>query len=604
MITITEELTIDVTRRNRLQALVAKQYDKQTRFIQVRLTNRDKSLTVDSGATVTINARRRDKATKSFAGTVNDDGTVTVPITYWMLELDGTVKCDISIFENNAMLTSTLFELKVEEAVSDGAEISGDENYGILLALISEANAARDAANSAAAGVSAAVDEALIQAKASGAFDGADGKSAYQSYLDNGGRLSEKDWLASFVHMIPEFANSIDECTDKSKLYVLPDGYIYAYIKTVPKVTYETHQNKQWDSSGTLKNASGLDAKNTNVIPVNSGDQFIYTGNGQYVASVYWLNSSVVTSSNILSIETYGRSGVPATVTLTAPSGARYAMFMSWEYANPGPVLEVTPLTGSYKWASTGHAFVPADYEDRIVALEDEVGELKSGIKDSVLAKKKIIYDGDSIAESRSNNGGGYAKLIAGLVGGFYVNQAVGGAYLRSTAVSGRHSVVDNLANLPKDGDLYCFEGGINDYWNNAALGSYSKSDYKGSVDATTVCGALETIFRYALNTFVGKPICFIITHKIQETAYNKNSNGDTFEDYRDAMIGICEKYSIPYYDAFSESGLNGWNAAQNNAFLTANATGEPDGCHPNEEGYKRYYVPQLLTIFEKIMPA
>lgn len=26
----------------------------------------------------------------------------------------------------------------------------------------------------------------------------------------------------------PEFANSIDECTDTSKLYVLPDGYIYA----------------------------------------------------------------------------------------------------------------------------------------------------------------------------------------------------------------------------------------------------------------------------------------------------------------------------------------------------------------------------------------
>ena len=99
------------------------------------------------------------------------------------------------------------------------------------------------------------------------------------------------------------------------------------------------------------------------------------------------------------------------------------------------------------------------------------------------------------------------------------------------------------------------------------------------------------------------KPICFVIVHKIQSTAYSKNSSGNTFEDYRNAMIGICEKYSIPYYDAFSESGLNGWNTAQNNAYLTSNTSNSADGTHPNEDGYKRYYVPQLIQLFERIMP-
>ena len=69
-------------------------------------------------------------------------------------------------------------------------------------------------------------------------------------------------------------------------------------------------------------------------------------------------------------------------------------------------------------------------------------------------------------------------------------------------------------------------------------------------------------------------------------------------------MVGICEKYSIPYYDAFSESGLNGWNTVQNNAYLTGNADGTADGIHPNAEGYKRYYVPQLIRLFERIMPV
>lgn len=36
--------------------------------------------------------------------------------------------------------------------------------------------------------------------------------------------------LAKRGQLKPEFANSVAECTDTSKLYVLPDGYIYAYM--------------------------------------------------------------------------------------------------------------------------------------------------------------------------------------------------------------------------------------------------------------------------------------------------------------------------------------------------------------------------------------
>jgi lysophospholipase L1-like esterase len=232
----------------------------------------------------------------------------------------------------------------------------------------------------------------------------------------------------------------------------------------------------------------------------------------------------------------------------------------------------------------------------------------EDGAVGDVLKGKKIVYDGDSIAESRlgtvANNGGGYAKIISDITKGFYENQAVGGGFLRSTTEEGIHSVVDNLDNLPKDGDLYCFEGGINDYWTNATLGTYSLNDFFGEVDKTTVCGALETIFRYALTNFVGKPICFVIVHKVQETAYNVNSEGKTFKDYRDSMVAICEKYSIPYYDAFSESGLNGWNSVQSDIYMTAGTSDIGDGTHPNELGYKRYYVPQLLALFRKIMPV
>lgn len=210
----------------------------------------------------------------------------------------------------------------------------------------------------------------------------------------------------------------------------------------------------------------------------------------------------------------------------------------------------------------------------------------------SPLTGKKIVFDGDSIA----THVGSYPSLIADKTACIIANQAVGGA--RLCAVSDKHSVVNNLSNLPTDGDIYCFQGGINDWWANTPVGTYTQGDYTGTVDPTTIYGAMETIFRYALTNFFGKAVCFVITHKIQNAAYSQNTAGHTFWDYRKAMIDVCEKYSIPYYDAFTKSGLNGWHTAQKAGLFT-----DGDGTHPTEQAYEAFYVPQLISLFESIIP-
>lgn len=241
---------------------------------------------------------------------------------------------------------------------------------------------------------------------------------------------------------------------------------------------------------------------------------------------------------------------------------------------------------------------------------KDEVVEL---VGDSVspLYGKKIAYNGDSICESRLNesspayNGGAYAKLIADATGCTYENRAISGGILASQTGNGSTSaryVVSDVQNMAADADLVCFEGGINDYWTNVPLGTYSESDYTGTLDTTTICGALESIFRQATAKWVGKPICFVIVHKITSTVYTQNSAGYTFSDAREKMLGICAKYAIPVFDAFAESGLNGYNGVQNTNFLTANANGTPDGCHPNAAGYRSFYVPQLIALLESLV--
>ena len=231
-------------------------------------------------------------------------------------------------------------------------------------------------------------------------------------------------------------------------------------------------------------------------------------------------------------------------------------------------------------------------------------------IQNSKLYGKFIAYNGDSICESRLNtesfayNGGAYAKMIADVTGGTYENRAIGGGVLvsASSGISTSRYVVDDVQNMSANADLVCFEGGINDYWNGAELGSYSESDYSSTLDVSTICGALESIFRQAMVRWLGKPIVFVITHKIPNTVYVQNSRGYTWMDVHDKIVGICKKYSIPYFDAFNESGLNGYVSAQANAYLNANSQGTTDWCHPNADGYKKYYVPQLIKLFESLI--
>lgn len=228
----------------------------------------------------------------------------------------------------------------------------------------------------------------------------------------------------------------------------------------------------------------------------------------------------------------------------------------------------------------------------------------ESSLSSSRLSGLTIAYNGDSITESRTNtsatsyNGGAYPKIIADLTNSSYANFSVGGGTLAEISTSG-HQVVNDIVNMNGNYDAIILSGGINDYWKNVPLGSYTEGDYTSDVNITTICGALESIFRQAINKWCGKPIMFVITHKIGGTAFTQNTAGYTFDDVHTKIVGICHKYSIPYYDAYQDSGLNSYIDIMNTTYMTAGVSGRPDHTHPNEEAYKRYYVPQVISMIE-----
>ncbi len=137
---IFKEVTLDVARKNTLEAIVAKQYDNNSRYLKVHLVNEGAPITVESGATVLINALRADNASMSFSGSCNSDGTINVPITAWMLELDDTVMCDVSVIgRSSSKLSTTWFEIFVERSSNNSSgQQPSQQEANLILDLISQ----------------------------------------------------------------------------------------------------------------------------------------------------------------------------------------------------------------------------------------------------------------------------------------------------------------------------------------------------------------------------------------------------------------------------------------------------------------------------------
>ena len=242
----------------------------------------------------------------------------------------------------------------------------------------------------------------------------------------------------------------------------------------------------------------------------------------------------------------------------------------------------------------------PIYIDTKVVLTRDEYDLLMSS--QNPLYKKRIAFEGDSICAGAGNSGVSYANMIAEANNMTLTKTAVGGGTITdgiySTSGALKHSIVQGVLNLVANKDEYdyiLFEGGVNDtsldirrkteggdradntYVN---FGEVSTS-YTADLDVTTFCGAFETCCKTLANS--GKKVGYIFVHKIFSDSHY------WVTEYRPAMIKILNKWGIPYLDL--ESTTPPLNMVQN---LKDTYTGNADGWHPNELGYKTFYNDQI----------
>ena len=270
-------------------------------------------------------------------------------------------------------------------------------------------------------------------------IQGPSGKTAYQYAHETGYTGTEENYaedmnpealknqlndylvteLAKRGQLKPEFANGMEECTDTSKLYVLPDGFIYAFMTkevicsgksetiSLPltngiRISATDGSNREqanccstnWidlteiPRPATLK-LSGIrwssadDTKNYHAYAVCT----VKDAEGNKIESVYTspeMKNVKVTNNHTdftdvtiqISLENIAFirvSGTWETATVTGQTA-------TGSYSSAKAVLSyetqdtVEVVTG---WHNTGNAFIPADYEEKILQSESAIQKMQ-----------------------------------------------------------------------------------------------------------------------------------------------------------------------------------------------------------------------------------
>lgn len=227
------------------------------------------------------------------------------------------------------------------------------------------------------------------------------------------------------------------------------------------------------------------------------------------------------------------------------------------------------------------------------VAFEGQV------VKNSPIYSKKITLNGTSITYGTGYSGG-YAGLIASKYNMIVDNQAVPGATIAdlTNRYPDKHSIALTIGDMAADANYVIFEGAYNDWYLWTKIGVLTET-MTSELDKTTFYGALESVCREALLKWKTSKIGFIITHKINDAWRTQQSAGSTtyltLDGYYQAIRSVCNKYSIPYLDLSRVTHFN-TELADYKAY-----TYNSDGIHPNESGYKLFYVPLITKWMESL---
>ena len=140
-----------------------------------------------------------------------------------------------------------------------------------------------------------------------------------------------------------------------------------------------------------------------------------------------------------------------------------------------------------------------------------------------------------------------------------------------------RSAMVNRYMDMDDDADLISVWGGANDFCAGIEIGKI------GDTENNTFYGSLDMLIKGLYSKYNGAEMFFITPPKIDKLplgeTYTPNSRGYVLKDYRDAIVRVCDKYSIPVLDLYTYGSMS--------CYLDSGIY-RPDKLHYSNKGYER----------------
>ena len=223
----------------------------------------------------------------------------------------------------------------------------------------------------------------------------------------------------------------------------------------------------------------------------------------------------------------------------------------------------------------------------------------------SRLYGKKIAFLGDSISDENSSLATQIEKYYYR-----YIQENTGcEIYMHGCAGTGfnyRHegqqdSINDRVTDIPNDADYIVVFAGTNDWGNNNGTILGNMEDYLNNRDNpySSLYSAIGNTIEKLVSKFPFGKIAFITPlprwDKGADMLHGANSRGFTLRQVAEAIIEICEWWSIPVLDLNAKSNIC------TNGTLATGPVYYLDGLHPNTKGNKEILAPKIQSFLETL---
>lgn len=572
----------------------------ETYIIQLYKNNEVYDLTNKSVELTIVEKKRKYGDMVTLPIEAAAEGKVKLEIVTALTKQDGTYDFKLTVKDTAGLIeTFPNFQVKIDTDITKNiaGEIVADKNFTILTE-----------------GLKALSEYEVYKTNAKKVPDIEKNVADLGSQLDNKANKSD---VAKISSGTPLFASSISGMTDTTRNYVnTTDGYLYSYngnsfVSSGVKYQEMGLSEGQVYSENTsffienlfdklaveeggyynnlnekVNNANYVE---TDYIPVLKNQILMLTKNcsgiNTQIIKFYDINKSFLNGQNSI-----GDNQVAGQIDQSKHTNCAYVRIslskssLEQYMITTGTTIpsSIIPYGINFKRENELTKQVRKNVIDIEINKNDieinknDIEQLKknsSAVNVSKWKNKKWCVVGDSITEVNSTATIKYHDIIKEKIGCTVYNQGKSGTGY-AVAYGGGLAIVDRVTDIPSDSDLITVFAGTNDWGRNlTTLGTFSDTT------KSTFYGALKLSLEGIINKFPTKKIG-VITPIPRNTYRNPNTAGETLEQYRNAILEVCEYFSIPCLDLYKESGFYVGNSTFNTTYL-------PDGLHPNNAGHE-----------------